>query len=484
MRKYKLLSLLSLSLLTAVAFQVTSCTNDFEDTNTDPNRLQEISPGTLLNPLIYEVATSNMYRSWSYNNELMQDILTFPQTSYGIQHYNLSDNIGSASWNTYYRWMKTAKDIEAAAVRVKDANYEAIGITMRVWMAANLVDLFGDVPYFDAGKGGEGVIYPAFDDQEAIYDSLFADLERANELYDSKKGMIYYQDILFNNDIAKWQKFTNSLHLRLLLRISNKANKEAYPKMVAMLGNPAKYPIITKVEEEATLLITGVNPNISPWSRIQDFTLSRKMASFFIDNLNEFKDPRLPVFATQATRMENQKKVNIGYKGIPSAFEGSDGQFDYEASTLNNKMAANPTKTAILTYAEVLFIQAELAQKGYLTGAEDFYKKGVQAAMDFYAVAMPNDYFDNPATAYDGSLERILLQKYYALYMNDYQQWFEYKRTGFPKLPKTKTMMNNGVMPSRFPYPLDIRTKNKTNYEKQIQKMGGDDINIKIWWQN
>ncbi|MBB1149997.1 MULTISPECIES: SusD/RagB family nutrient-binding outer membrane lipoprotein [unclassified Myroides] len=484
MRKNKILSLLYVSVFACFALQLVGCTTTFDETNTDPNRLQEISPGTLLNPLIYEVATSNMYRSWSYNSELMQDIVTFPQSSYGIQHYNLSDNIGAAPWNTYYRWMKTAKDIEQAAVRTKDSNYEAIGITLRVWMASNLVDLFGDVPYFDAGKGGEGLIYPAFDDQEKIYDSLLADLTRANSLYDTKRGMVYYQDILFNNDLTKWQKFTNSLHLRLLLRISNKTHKEAYPKMLAILNDPITYPIISSSEEEATLIITGVTPNISPWSRIQDFTLNKKMASFFIDNLNAFKDPRLPVFATQATRMENKKKVNIGYKGIPSAFEGSDGQFDYEASTLNNKMAANPTKTPLVTYAEILFIQAELAQKGYITGAEEFYRRGVEAAMKFHETEVPLDYFANPNTEYDGTLERIMLQKYYALYMNDYQQWFEYKRTGFPKLPQTNAMMNDGQMPSRFPYPLDIRTKNKTNYQLQVQKMGGDDINVKIWWQN
>ncbi len=482
--KNRILFFVSLICLGATSLQLVSCTSDFEETNTDPNRLQEISPGTLLNPLIYEVFSENMYRSWAHNSEIMQDIVTYPQTSYGIQHYNFTDNIGSAPWNTYYRWMKTARDMEAAAIRTKDGNYQAIAITMRVLTASYLVDIFGDVPYFDASKGAEKIIYPAFDEGEKIYDSLLNDLEQANSLYDTSKAMIYYPDLLFNNDIAKWRKFTNSLQLRLLLRISNKENKDPYNRIVAILNDPAKYPIIDKVEEEATFLITGVHPNVSPWSRIQDFTLSRKMASFFIDNLNEANDPRLPVFATQASRTENGKKENIGYKGIPSAFEGSDSQFDYDASTLNNTMAANPTSVPVLTYSEVLFIKAELAQKGYLPNAQELYEKAVEAAMMTRKVAMPLDYFNNPATEYNNTLERIMLQKYFALYMNDYQQWFEHKRTGFPVLPSTSKMMNDGKMPTRFPYPLDIRTKNKTNYDKQIQKMGGDDINFKIWWQN
>jgi hypothetical protein len=462
----------------------TACTNNYDETNTDPNKLQNISPATLLNPMIYEVATHNMYRSWSYNSEIMQDILSFPQNSYGIQHYNFSDNIGSSSWNAYYKWIKTAQEMEAAAVRMQDKNYEAIAITLRVWMASNLVDLFGDVPYFNAGKGAEKLFYPEFDDQEKIYDSLLADLDKANDIYDIKRVMIYYPDLLFANDVKKWQKFTNSLHLRLLLRTTNKAQKDGYNKMVSIINNPTKYPVISNAQEEATFMITGAHPNVSPWSRIQDFTLSLKMASFFIDNLNTFNDPRRAVFATQATRQEGKNKVNIGYKGIPSAFEGSDGQFDYEASTLNNIMAANPTKTPLLTYSEVLFMKAELAQKGYLTGAKELYEQAVTEAIKFYTLEVPVDYFKNPAVEYNGTFERIMLQKYYALYMNDYQQWFEHKRTGLPVLPTTNKMMNGGKMPSRFPYPLDIRTKNKTNYEKQVAKMGGDNINAKIWWQN
>lgn len=484
MRKY-FKNIAIISVVAGVSL-LTACTNNFEETNIDPNRLQEISPATLLNPMLYEVASDNMYRSWSQNSLLMQGVINFPATATAtsIQHYNLSDNIGSSAWNNYYRYFKNASDMEKAAIKFQDANYQAIAITLKVWMMANLVDLFGDVPYLDAAKGEQGKFYPAFDDQEKIYEDLFVSLEKANALYDLKRTSVYFPDILFSNDMKRWQKFTNSLHLRLLLRVSNRVEKQSYQKMLALLNDPVKYPIIESSAEEATLQITGISPNVSPWGRIQDFTLSKKMGAFFIDNLNDFDDPRLAAFATQATKMIDGKKVSIGYRGIPSAYDGPDSQFDYEASTLNNAMAAVATKTAILTYAEIQFIKAELAQKGYLNDAVGYYNKAVTAAISFYGLTVPANYFDNPKTSYDGTLERIMLQKYYALYMNDYQQWFEHKRTGFPVLPKTNAMQNNGQLPSRFSYPLDIRTKNKTNYEKVIQKLGSDDINLKTWWQN
>ncbi|MDM1498385.1 SusD/RagB family nutrient-binding outer membrane lipoprotein [Myroides odoratimimus] len=473
--------------LSATVLLTVSCTSDFEEKNIDPNRLQQISPATLLNPIIYEMASHNMYRSWSHNNHLMQDIVVYPSDVPGMQRYDLSDDVGASSWNAYYRWLKNARDMEYEAVKVADPNYEAMALTLKAWITSNLTDLFGDVPYFEASKGEEKILYPTFDSQEKIYDSLLADLERANSLYDLNRKLVYNPDILYIDSKTywdDWQKFTNSLHLRLLLRISNKENKNAYQRMLTILNDPDKYPIINDVKSQANLKITGVTPNISPWSRIQDFTLSRKMASFFIDNLNDFNDPRLPLYATEAYRVEGKKKIYIGYKGIPSAFDGSDSQFDYEASTLNNVMAANPTEAPILTYAEVLFIKAELAQKGYLSDAKSYYEQAVKEAITSKGLEMPTNYFTLESTRYNGTLERIMLQKYYALYMNDYQQWFEYKRTGYPKLPKTESMLNDGNMPNRFPYPINIRTQNKGNYEKKVAEMGGDNINYKMWWQN
>jgi hypothetical protein len=136
----------------------------------------------------------------------------------------------------------------------------------------------------------------------------------------------------------------------------------------------------------------------------------------------------------------------------------------------------------LMTYAEVAFIKAEMAQRGFTTNAELHYKKGVQAAMEQLGAQIPTTYFNNSLAAYDGTLERIMLQKYYALYFIDYQQWFEYRRTGFPVLPKTTAMENKGLMPSRFFYPTSIQINNQQNYLKAVEILGADDINTKVWW--
>ena len=464
----------------AVTFVFSACTSDFDEINEDPNRIAQISPGTLVNPIIYGLAAHNVNRSASITFDLMQVTLPFPSVSGGLHRYDVGQNIGNSSWSNYYKWLNNIREMREKAIEVNDPNYQAVALTLNAWVYSILTDLFGPVPMTEAVRGEEGNLYPAFDSQKFIYETILADLERANELYDTETPMIYADDILFGNEVKLWRKFTNSLHLRLLLRISNRSETNAFQKLVSMINNPEKYPVFESTEESAILEVSGVTPNVSPWGRPQDFRLGTKMTEFFIENLNELEDPRRPVIATIALDEGNEP---IGYKGIPSAYDGPESQFTYNASTLNIEQVQNPMKIFFLTYAEVEFIKAELAQRGYIDGAEEHYKNGVRAAIEQLGADLPQDYFENEAAKYNGTLEQVLLQKYYALYFTDYQQWFEYRRTGFPELPKTEAMLNNGQMPSRFYYPSEIQVNNANNYQKAVEMLGGsDDINTKVWW--
>jgi hypothetical protein len=275
--------------------------------------------------------------------------------------------------------------------------------------------------------------------------------------------------------------FTNSLRMRLLLRVSKREEMNAPAELVEMINNPDMYPVITSNEDAAILQITGVEPNLSPWGRAIDFTLFRAMAEFFADNLNDMNDPRRPLFMTEARDMDGV--TVIGYKGIPSGYDGAT-QFDFLPSNVNIALVQAPMISVIMSYAEMEFIMAELAQKGIITSdAGTHYQNGVTAAIEQWGGEVPADYFDNPAAAYDGTLQRIMLQKYYALYFNDYQQWFEYRRSGLPVLPQGEDLWNNGMMPVRFRYPVVVQTSNAANYAQAVARMGGDDINVKVWWE-
>ena len=458
-----------------------SCTKDFVELNTDPNRIDQISPGTLLNPIIYGMAAHGIDRSDAITFDLMQVALPFPSAQGGLHRYDVSENIGNSTWNNSYRWATNVKEMYAASVRAEDPNYQAIALTLNAWIYSNLTDAFGPVPMTEAARGDEQIFQPRFDKQEDIYAKLLADLESANSLYDASRDMEYGTDILYGNSISKWRKFTNSLHMRLLLRLS-KTNLNTYAKLESMIADPSTYPVFTSNADGAVLSLDGITPMVSPWGRAIDFGLFRAAGKFFTDNLNAFNDPRLPIFNTEAR--DKTGNTVIGYKGIPSGYTGSENQFDYIPSNVNNALVTAPMIVPILTYAEVQFIKAEVAlQAGDDVAAKAAYEKGVKAAIEQWGIDMPADYFDNPAAAFDGTLERIILQKYYALYFVDYQQWFEYRRTGYPVLPKEAGMENNQQLPVRFYYPIEVRNNNPENYQEAVGWLGSDDINTKVWWE-
>ncbi|GAA4335462.1 SusD/RagB family nutrient-binding outer membrane lipoprotein [Flaviaesturariibacter amylovorans] len=467
--------------LASAALLLGACTKGFEKINTDPNKISIISPGTLLNPTLYELAAFNMQKADDITFDLMQVALNFPSPTPGMHRYDVNEGTGSSTWSTYYRWLKNIREIREAAVAAGDPNYAAIALTLNAWVYANLTDCFGSVPMEEAIRADEGIIQPRYNTQEEIYRTIIADLDSANRLFNTSRAMTFGTDILFGNNVTNWKRFCNSLQMRLLLRVSARPEMNAWTRLDSIINNPTKYPVFNANTEAAVLKLTGVYPLSSPWGRPQDFTTGRAAAQFFLDSLNVLNDPRRARFASQAKDLNN---VNIGYKGIPSGYTGSESQFNFTPSNLLQALISAPMTCPILTYAEVEFIKAEFYHRSQRHDlARAAYEKGVKAAVEQWGATMPATYFSNASAAYNGTLQRIHLQKYYALFFNDYQQWFEYRRTGLPVLPQGPGMLNGGVMPSRLIYPVSQRIYNLEHYNSAVSQMGGDHINIKAWWQ-
>jgi Starch-binding associating with outer membrane len=459
-----------------------SCTKDFETTNTDPNRVNKISPGTLLNPILYEVSSFNMRKSDDFTFNLMQDMLPFPSTSGGVHRYDITETAGNSTWTTYYRWLTNVKEMYAASVEQKDPNYQAIALTLNAMIYANLTDCFGDIPMEEATKGDEGIFRPKFTTQKKVYEKIIADLDSANNLYLASRTMIHGTDLLFANNVSSWKRFTNSLQMRLLLRLSKRSEMSSLTKLRSIVDNPTKYPVFTAIDQGAIVKLSGVTPFVSPWGRAIDFTTFRAAGIFFTDNLNDFNDPRRAKLMTQARNKIGN--ANIGYKGIPSGYAGSDNQFNYIPSNMNIALVTAPMNIVLMSYAEAEMIKSELEfRNNNQTAAKAAYEKGVKASIEQVGAVMPVDYFTNAKAAYNGTLERIMLQKYFTLFFTDFQQWFEYRRTGFPVMPKTAGMLNNQIMPVRYRYPPAVQSTNTENYNLAVAAMGGDNVNIKVWWE-
>lgn len=475
------MKLTKLFTLLIVILSLVGCTSDFEEINTDPNNLDAITPGSVLNPVIYQLAKRNAIQYRSVTAPLMQAFIRADDFIYSPFLYDLDPNIGASTWNDYYRWLNNIQEMEMAADDLQNNNYKAIALTLKAYAFSVLTDAFGDIPMEDALKAESGVWYPEYTEQKDIYPMLIGYLETANNLYDSEENLIYVEDILFQNDLSKWRKFTNSLHLRLLLRASNRSEMDAFNRLSVILNNPETYPIFNSLNEQAVLKISGIPPLMSPWDRPQDFNSFRYVTEFFVDNLKDSDDPRLPHFANTATGQNNE---NYGYIGMPTDFINTPLPDSIATpSGINRHLAEAPMIIPILSYAEVCFIQAELALKGYLnSSAEEHYNNGVMAAIQMWDLEVSDELLEQPGLKFNNSLEQIMLQKYYALFFTDYQAWFEHRRTGLPELETTSSMLNNGEMPARLYYPIDEVDMNYSNAQDAIDRIGGNEINIKVWW--
>ncbi len=479
-----------IAVLTLINLAVlSSCTKDFEELNTNPNLIEKVTPGSLLTPTIYGMSNYFTVRSYDFTWQLMQVGLPNPSVALGVHRYDVSESAGNGTWNTTYKYLRNVREMEAAAITYNQPVFGAVAVTLKAYIGGILTDSFGDVPFSEALKAEENITKPKFDTQEEIYTSLIAQLEAANAIY-AAAGTMSGNDFLYNNDKIKWQKFNNSLLMRMLLRVSKKPQFNSYARLQAMIADPAKYPVFTSNADAAIVKISGVAPYEYAWSRRQDYVNSEAFGEFFVDLLNGLEDPRRALFMTRASRIVDGKPVDMGFKGIPSGHSGDASQFNFTPSSPNGDLmypAAVGTEIneVIMSYAEVEFIKAEVAlQAGNLPAAKIAYEKAVTAAItQWKGGVMPANYFQNDKAAFKGTLEQIMNQKYLGLFFNDYQQWFEYRRTGFPKLPTTPYMIHNGVMPSRFMYHTDVKQFNPENYRAAAERIGGDDVMTKVWWE-
>jgi hypothetical protein len=439
-----------------------------------------------------------------------------------VFRYEYRSTFSDYLWNAWYVQLTNFKDLYKQAGQPGTANksYQGISLVCQSWVYSMLSDTYGDIPYFNSNQGSTGVLEAHFDKQKDIYLDMFKQLEQANTLLSAGTAIIPSSDPVFQGDITKWRKFCNSLYLRLLLRVSGKSEISA--QVIAKIKeivdtNPAAYPTMTTNSESATLKwtgLTGTDPFVNPYVngvRVQDFR-SPAIGSFFIEHLRDWADPRIDANAPNGDGGVNRLGIAQGaqgYSGVPSGYAVGAGVskqayfYSYDqalgSATYGAKSLQQSAKTGILmNYAELQFILAEAAVKGWINGsAANYYNAGIANAINYWVPAFTTSTssatFTNYVTGADidwdntqsteGKMEQIHLQKYFSLFLVDMQQWFEYRRTGHPILPKGAGLRNGGVMPARMTYPVYVQSANPTSYQLAVAAQGADAINTNVWWQ-
>ncbi|MGR3811856.1 SusD/RagB family nutrient-binding outer membrane lipoprotein [Jiulongibacter sp. NS-SX5] len=487
MKKHK--SIYTFLLGATMFFAGNSCTDGFEEMNTDPNNPTEIGSQYLL-PYAIEQSVDrywggstrferlNLDGAMLWIQYLARNIYSNEGDSYGITpaFYN---NTWESLYNdglTNFERIITLTGPEGVN---PNTNYEGVALVMKTWVYSLLTDMYGAVPYSAAvsGSAEEPIYTPEYDSMESIYAGMLADLKTANEKL-TIGGPDISGDIIYYGDIMKWKKFANSLRLKLANRQAAKKPSESAAIMAEILGSPSTYPIFESNADNATLEHTGTRPSNNTWNEVMviggrtDWSMSKT----FVDMLTATGDTRLGAIATE---------VNGTYAGIPNGLPDAIATtYLSSASVLQSSFSDAAAPSVLMTFSELNFILAEAAADGDISGDADAYMAaGIEASYDAFGLDVPAGFIDGLGGA---SKETIMTQKYIALFGQGVEAWTEYRRTGFPTFPAADPRAifeNDGVIPTRLPYPTTEYSLNKTSLDGGISLNGGpDNMQTTLWW--
>jgi len=481
---------LTLLTLTLITF---SC-EDFDELNENPNEPTTVSADVLLTSAIRQSVNTSTNESFLLGNNAAQ--LTAKTLRTEIDAYNW--NAFPTVWDGMYTALTDVNSVEDQALEQGNEQLEGVAIVLRSWIFSVLTNAYGDIPYFDAINGDDGSFTPVYDEQSAIYEDLLSELERASSLLDG--GGSISGDILLNNDASRWQKLANSLRLRLLMTAGN-ALPDAGNRFAAVVNGAS---IMESNVDNATLTYLPSVPNTFPLLPLKtgDFD-AVAFSQTALDVMSQYDDPRLsryarpdnddfdnPMFSGAANGSNNANCSKIGSRlGVQYYNDGSQ--------TTAAELGLDIAKGIVMTYAEVEFLLAEAAAKGWIQDdVETHYRAGIAASMVYHQVdpepfgySSVDDFYNNSGVAYE-EVTDIWEQKWLALYFTGLEPYFEVRRwyaesgmsfDGIPFLSAPCDNLNNDQLPMRFLYPGEERSLNQNNYEAAASRIGGDNFNTTIW---
>ncbi|QDK78618.1 SusD/RagB family nutrient-binding outer membrane lipoprotein [Spirosoma sp. KCTC 42546] len=499
-----------------------SC-KDLSQLNVNPNGVQPetVNPNLVLPTVLTE--TAKLYLNLGFQD--IAGVVQHTQKDAWFSGHNDYDWGGDQSWTAYYDQLRNNDLVYQRAVALNMEFQQGVALVMKSMLFGLITDLWGDAPYTNALKGelgGTDNIAPKYDGQDVIYAGILADLDKANILLSKPKAsyssIVESADVYYAGDPTKWQKLANSLKLRYLMRISAKQPDVAKAGIEKIVANPAQYPIIDDSSVDATMAYVGNNSGDAwPSNAVFDISGSNyrriKMCSTLLKPMQATSDPRLAIWAKKveiplavdATLPAGTDKIVNGvrylspdkvgttqidtdpnYVGLPPSvsqlpsgynFNPTPGQTSVNphVSYLNEiytQAKGTLLKARLVSAAEVRFILAEAAQKGWAAGdAKTQYEAGVKASLTAWGLASSYTAFiAQKGVAYDGTLSQLIGQKWIASWTAATEAWFDYRRTGLPALSAGYAAKRK-ALPLRFYYMRDELNLNKTNSAAAMDKL-------------
>ena len=508
----------------------TSCTKNFEKTNTDPNSVavQNYVPAYNLTraQLEYTGNWDFSYETWRVNiiyaGMMMQQLAN--ASWYAGDKYIQNDAWASAYFEVAYRdQVKYVEDLlKITEGKPQYANLYQIARIMKVMIFHRITDIYGDIPYTEAGLGYyDRTFTPKYDKQQDIYNDMLKELDAAAQALDPAKDKPADADLIyglggnkFNPDntaaqeINKWKKLAYSLMLRLAMRLTKAdvATAKTWAEKAYAGGLMASNADNAYVLHDATGGRNTVNRNSNILAGEWNATGNGEvfLSKTFVDFLKSNNDPRLPFMAKVKSSGSTLPADQVG---LPNGYDQNGGATDVSKapgySTSIDKFSTIRADvllkldgpTFLVTYAQTELLLAEAAKRGWNVGAnaQTHYNNGVRAAME--QLAQYNSTASISIGAIDAYLaahpyvdangfEMINTQYWAACFLDWYEAWANWRRSGFPVLTPVNYPGNatNGQIPRRMLYPASEASANGDNYQQAISRQGANNFTTKVWW--
>lgn len=381
-----------------------SC-RSLEEYNQSPNQIPvgTARPADMMDEILCNGATNLQQRFYDTFAEIMQYTCVTSSSNEVICRYYFAPSYVENCWDNFSKWAANADHMYTLALPedgeepTKDQrNYQAIALTLKAYFVDLLVSTFGYIPYSEAFQIRDGVTKPKFDSPYEIYTQVIKDLEKANDLYYTDKNLSNpSKDKIYGGNTTKWRKFTNSLRLRLLMRLSLRSTemeivwgKSVAQKIKEIIDNPSANPVMTSYRDNAVVYFDGDAPFQNPWGAYTESTLAgHRMTENTYDLLKAKNDPRLWIWFMPYSS-------GYGWIGIESGVPGDD-VISAGYSVMNFQIMNNyKLPMSFMNYDEVCFLIAEAYARNddehwqQIVGTEaiirEWYNKGIRASCEFW----------------------------------------------------------------------------------------------------
>ena len=526
------------ALLLGGLLSFSSCTDNFTDFNSTDgaytDELQKYDNQTNLVPfstiqkgIIYQTGVNGT--DWQY--QIIQNLAADMFCGYfhdmngafnaNNSTYNLNNGWTSAMWvYTYGYVMPSIADAEKLNTEKEWPLYHAITKILKVATLHRVSDYYGPILY-----DGFGTADQKPQSQEEVYKRFFEDLATAVNILKDYKGGVSFESADFmmpegKRTPAQWLKFANSLRLRLAMRVSNVAPALAEEQAKAALDSKNGGVLEPANETVGQYGIRNPLGGVAGWSEVY---MNASLESY----LKGYNDPRIKSYFNLAQdgrdkegniikEVAGVKQLNSiegEYKGVRQGTGVADNRY----STHSQTAITTGSKIIVMSAAEVWFLRAEAALRNYTSeNVENCYKQGITVSFAQWDASGVSEYLESEETpaayvdAFDKKfdadaptsitpkwdesaplelkLERIITQKWLAIYPEGCEAWAEQRRTGYPRLIKVAVNNSGNTISTddmirRVFFNQDYKTDNKALYDALVSKLGGaDNGGTRLWW--